>query len=247
MNQPSAAPIRARLALVPILLLAIGAVTPSPGVAQPADRYEGPIIDVHLHAYTDGDYWGAVPNPATGDPAPATAEEHRTKTLEAMDEHGVVLGAVSGSVLEAAETWAERAPDRFLTGIAPYDPTSDLDVETFVDWVREGRLDVFAEIGAQYGGYAPSDPAFDPYWSVAEVHGIPVGIHTGESFPGTSYDACCPDFRLRLGDPLLLMHLYPGVHAEIGVLGHMPEHRATATLERFLELTEEEIDRHHAM
>jgi predicted TIM-barrel fold metal-dependent hydrolase len=239
-----------------------GLALPAPAAAQSAERYEGPIIDVHMHAYTDDDYWGAVPHPATGEPAPATDEEHLERTLEVMDEHGVVLGAVSGDALAAAEAWADRAPDRFLKGIAVHDPVEDLDADEFAGWVEAGRLEVFAEIGAQYGGYSPSDPAFDPYWSVAEDHGIPVGIHTGESFPGTPYDDCCPDFRLRLGDPLLLeemlvahpdlkvfvmhaggwfweralqlMQMYPQVHAEVGVLGHVPEHRATETLERFL-------------
>lgn len=241
----------------------LAALCPGPAGAQSSAAYEGPIIDMHLHAYTQESYWGPAPHPATGVPAPATAEEHRTSTLEIMDRHGVVLGAVSGDGLAAAEAWADRAPDRFLTGIEVHDPAADLDVDTFVDWVRDGRLEVFAEVGAQYGGYSPSDPAFEPYWSAAEDHGIPVGVHTGESFPGTPYDECCPDFRLRLGDPLLLeemlvahpdlkvfvmhaggfyyeralqlMQMYPRVHAEVGVLGHVPEHRGAGTLARFLE------------
>ena len=97
---------------------------------------------------------------------------------------------------------------------------------------------------------------------VAEDHGLPVGIHTGESFPGTPYEPCCRDFRVRLGDPLLLedmlvahpdlkvfvmhaggffweralqlMQMYPRVHVEVGVLGHVPQHRGARTLERFL-------------
>lgn len=246
-----------------VLALLLGTLLPDAASAQSAKRYEGPIIDVHMHAYTADSYWGAVPHPATGNPAPATAEEHRTATLEAMDEQGVVLGAVSGPSLGAAEAWAERASGRFLKGISVHDPVEELDADEFVGWVEDGRLDVFAEIGAQYGGYSPSDPAFDPYWSVAEAHGIPVGIHTGESFPGTPYDECCPDFRLRLGDPLLLedmlvahpelkvfvmhaggfayeralqlMQMYPQVHAEVGVLGHVPDHRGAETLRRFLE------------
>lgn len=245
-----------------VLLPLLGLADPGPAAPRSVQPYEGPIIDMHLHAYTPESYWGAVPHPATGEPAPATAEEHRAATLEVMDRHGVVLGAVSSDALAAAEAWAERAPGRFLKGIAVHDPLEDLDADEFAGWVEDGRLEVFAEIGAQYGGYSPSDPAFDPYWSVAEAHGIPVGIHTGESFPGTPYDACCPDFRLRLGDPLLLeemlvahpdlkvfvmhaggfayeralqlMQMYPHVHAEVGVLGHVPEHRGAETLARFL-------------
>lgn len=230
--------------------------------AQETARYEGPIIDVHLHAYTAEDYWGPAPLGATGNLSPETAEEHRVATLAAMEEHGVVLGAVSGDALAASEEWAERAPGRFLKGVEVDDPVEELDLETFVDWIEEGRLQVFAEIGAQYGGYSPSDSVFNPYWTVAEQYDIPVGIHTGESFPGTPYDECCPDFRVRLGDPLLLedmlvahpnlrvfvmhaggffwertlqlMHMYPRVYAEVGVLAHAPTLRRTGTLEKFL-------------
>jgi predicted TIM-barrel fold metal-dependent hydrolase len=71
---------------------------------------------------------------------------------------------------------------------------------------RDKRLDAFGEVAAQYEGYSPSDPAFDPYWAVAAQHRVPVGIHTGGAPPGTPY-GCCPKFRLRLGDPLLLEDL----------------------------------------
>lgn len=234
-----------------LLLILLGLLLTDPSLAQSPERYEGPIIDVHLHAYTPESYWG-----------PASAEAHRSATLEAMDKHGVVLGVVSGDALAAAETLATRAPSRFLKGIVVYDPTTDLDIEEFADWVREGRLDVFAEVAAQYAGYSPSDPAFDPFWSIAEEHGIPVGIHTGESFPGTPYGQY-PRFRVKLGDPLLLedmlvahpdlkvfvchaggwfyertlqlMQMYPQVYVDLGVLGHAKEHVSTETLKRFLE------------
>lgn len=246
-----------------LLLLLFRMSLPNPGSAQvQPERYEGPIIDMHLHAYTSESYWGPAPFGLTGKPSPATAEEHREETLAAMDRYGVVLGVVSGSELTAAEAWAERAPGRFLRGIGVHDPVSDLDPEEFTGWVREGRLDVLAEVGAQYGGYSPSDAAFDPYWGVAEEHGVPVGIHTGEGPPGTPYRSH-PRFRVRLGDPLLLedmlvahpdlkvfvmhaggfffeqalqlMQMYPHVYAEVGVLGHSPAHRGAETLPRFLE------------
>lgn len=249
---------------VVILLAAclLSSAPPTPLVAQ-AGRYDGPIIDMHLHAYTPETYWGPETFAWTGEPSPATAEEHREATLAAMEEHDVVLGVVSGDLLAAAEAWDERAPDRFLKGVTVYDPAEELDRETFEAWLEDGRLEVFAEVAAQYGGYSPSDPAFEPYWEAAERHGIPVGIHTGESFPGTPYSPRFPDFRVRLGDPLLLedmlaahpdlkvlvmhaggwfwertlqlMQMYPQVYAGIGVLGHAYEHRTTETLERFLE------------
>jgi hypothetical protein len=114
---------------------------------------------------------------------------------------------------------------------------------------REKSLDAFGEVAAQYAGYSPSDPAFDPYWAVAERRGVPVGIHTGGAPPGTPY-TCCPKFRLKLGDPLLLedllvkypklkvyvmhaggffpdnalmlMTMYPHIYVDIGALSWTP-------------------------
>ena len=55
-------------------------------------------------------------------------------------------------------------------------------------------------------GLSPSDPVLDPYFALAEELDIPVGIHTGTSFPGTPYQGS-PRFRLALGNPLLLEDL----------------------------------------
>jgi predicted TIM-barrel fold metal-dependent hydrolase len=56
---------------------------------------------------------------------------------------------------------------------------------------------------SQYAGMEPSDPILEPYWALAETMNVPVMIHTGTSFPGTAYKGY-PNFRLRLGNPLLL-------------------------------------------
>jgi predicted TIM-barrel fold metal-dependent hydrolase len=61
-------------------------------------------------------------------------------------------------------------------------------------------------VTAQYAGLSPSDPALDPYFALAEELDVPVGIHTGTSFPGTPYRGH-PRFRVALGNPLLLEEL----------------------------------------
>jgi hypothetical protein len=86
------------------------------------------------------------------------------------------------------------------------DPSKSIAADELDRLLREKKLDVLGEVAAQYAGYSPSDPVFDPYWAVAEKHGVPVAIHTGGAPPGTPY-TCCPKFRLRLGDPLLLEDL----------------------------------------
>jgi hypothetical protein len=69
-----------------------------------------------------------------------------------------------------------------------------------------GRLSAIGEVVAQYEGLSPSDPTLDPYFALAEDLDVPVGIHTGTSFPGTPYQGS-PRFRVALGNPLLLEDL----------------------------------------
>ena len=71
---------------------------------------------------------------------------------------------------------------------------------------KSGRLSAIGEVTAQYEGLSPSDLALEPYFALAEELDIPVGIHTGTSFPGTPYQGH-PRFRLALGNPLLLEDL----------------------------------------
>jgi uncharacterized protein len=217
-------------------------------LAQDVEPYRGPIIDMHLHAY-GVDYPGSIPNPVSGVLSPADAETHLIESLEAMQRHGVVLAAVSGIEAAYGAAWHDRASDRVLRGIVVGDPTDGVGIAHIQELITSGRLDVLGEISAQYEGFSPSDPAFDPFWALAAEHGIPVGIHTGASFPGTPY-ACCPNFRLKLGDPLLLedllvrhpalkvymmhaggqyhrnaidlMEMYPQVHTDLGVLSWLP-------------------------
>lgn len=217
----------------------------------PAGSYAGPIIDMHLHGYVAEDFWGPAPSPVTGEPSVGTNEEHIERSLELMRRHNIVLGAVSGEAKEAADLWRERAPDRVLRAIILEDPNDFMSPESFREVVERGELDVLGEVGAQYAGYSPSDSAYAPYWEIAQAHGIPVAIHTGQSFPGTPY-ACCPSFRLRYGDPLLLedmlvaypdlkvymmhaggggpfsenalmmMNMYPQLYTDVGVLTWIP-------------------------
>jgi predicted TIM-barrel fold metal-dependent hydrolase len=50
--------------------------------------------------------------------------------------------------------------------------------------VAEGKIAVFAEVGPQYDGISPADPALDPYFALAEELEVPVGLHMGEGPPG---------------------------------------------------------------
>jgi uncharacterized protein len=228
--------------------------------------YSGPIIDVHLHSYTDDDFWGPVPNPVNGRLSVGSAQEHMERSIEIMREYNIVLGAVSGESKGSADMWRSHAPDMILRGITLAKPADFFDPASFRTLVETGEIDVLGEVAAQYVGLSPSDEDYSPYWEIAKEYGIPVGIHTGQSFPGTPH-GCCPEFRLRYGNPLLLedmlvefpslkvymmhagggepfseyalmmMTMYPQLYADIGVLSWLPE--LAQVLESFLRRAKE--------
>jgi hypothetical protein len=233
------------LAIIPLLAVLFGG---SVGTEQSATRL--PIIDMHLHAYGAANWKGQSPNPVTGKPGPATADEHMRQTLAAMTEYHIVKAIVSGP-LDAVEQWRRASPDRILASPNFGRPAVDLHGEPLppLEALRasftSGRLKAIGEVQAQYEGLSPSDPSLDPYFTLAESLEVPVGIHTGTSFPGTPYQGF-PRFRLSLGNPLLLedllvrhpklrvfiahggepwrretvalMHMYPHVYMDIGTI-----------------------------
>ncbi len=113
-----------------------------------------PIIDVHLHAYRPADWKGPLPNPVTGKPGPATAEEHRRQTLAAMERHNVVKAIVSGPV-EVVEQWRTAAPGRILASPLFGRPNVDFfgrplpEIDELQSLFKSGRLSAIGEVVAQ--------------------------------------------------------------------------------------------------
>ena len=60
---------------------------------------------MHLHAHTGESLAQPMPNPATGEMSPKTAEEHMTRSLQIMKERNVVLGIVFRIVSRRVEPW----------------------------------------------------------------------------------------------------------------------------------------------
>lgn len=190
-----------------VLILAFSVVAASAGAEPPLQRV---VIDVHLHA---------GPHNWTGPGAPTDPanEKHLRDILSEMDRHNVRLAVISGP-MDFVEYWKKEAPARFIAsvmfpcdggraplgGLQCFPSKSEL---PNIDWLRDhyskGSLGAMGEITTQYAGLSPADVSLDPYYGVAEEFSIPVGVHTGLSYPGTPY-SCCPKFRAALGKPLLL-------------------------------------------
>ncbi len=194
----TAKPLRVLGALV--LSLWLGACA-TPEIAPP--RYSGPIIDMHLHTDPPDSMFGR-PNPATGAPGASSGAALRDATLAEMDRHNVVLAVLSGYP-ETLPLWTGGTPQRFIAAIMPFrdNATPLIAADALQRELQSGGAGAIGEIVAQYVGLAPDDPALAPFWRVAEEMDVPVMLHIGTSFPGTAYSGY-PEFRLALGNPMLL-------------------------------------------
>ena len=195
-----------------VLMVLCLAVTGAAFAAHPTTTYDGPIIDVHVHAGTanmngptpnaicagfaaDLGYDPAVPwpvfftkraqNPICPRPiwGPETDEGVRDGTIAVMERLNIT-GVLSGAP-DQVDAWRAAAPGRFIRGYAlniERDRVSAADVRRDYE---AGRFDVLAEVTNQYSGVLADDPRFADYWQVAADLDIPVGIHLGIGPPGS--------------------------------------------------------------
>lgn len=184
-----------------VLILLITFVLPSKTVyAQDTARYNGPIIDMHLHA--------------EGDLPQHSWEE----VLKGLKKHNVVLSMLSIRSKPIFDRYKDNT-DQFLTGpLFPcyegfhprmYSCFKETDGWPNLQWLREqyesAQMQVMGEMIYVYYGIPPTDERLAPYWALAEELEIPVAVHMGRGPPPEKrIEGCCPNFNDDLGDPLLL-------------------------------------------
>jgi hypothetical protein len=206
------------------------------------------IIDVHFHARQAIDYGQPPPpNPKTGKiPTWKNDKEVLDIMLATLKNNNVVKAIASGSLM-TIRNFQMADPERIIPALDyPDEQNNPLpDTVSFIQYFQEKKFSVFGELGLQYEGKTLTDPELEPYIAICERMGIPIALHTGMSFPNTTY-TCCPKFRTSLGNPQLieevlvkhpklkiqLMHLgfpylqetkailnvYPQVYADIGAI-----------------------------
>lgn len=201
-----------------------------------------PVIDVHLHAMGEHALRTFGPNPVTQAAPPGSVDEHVRRTLAEMERHNVVLGIVGGTTANCSDNCAGEvarfvavAGERVWGSVAF--GQANVDVDSLRARHSARQIAAIGEVLAQYDGRSPSDPEFEPYWELAETLDIPVGVHTGISFPGITQKGA-PNFRVALGNPLLLegllnrhpkMRIYlmhgghPFLAGTIGILSVYPQ------------------------
>ena len=185
-----------------LIFISISLLLASPIQAQDTRK---PVIDMHMHGYL-GEL--AMPNPITGKILVHNGDEHRKASLRLMEDHNVVLGAVSANAdLETASqilgAWRSDAGERLLKGLFFGKKAGYPSIDLVRELIASEEIDFLGEMGFQYDGRSPSDPELFEYYELAQELDVPVGIHTGMAAPETPYH-CCPDFRLSLGNPYLL-------------------------------------------
>ena len=152
------------------------------------------VFDVHIHGSKD------VPD-----------------QLRTLEQAGVYKAAISTS-WDLQNTYRTQSNINLLFGLmfpcpngkVPYSLQScygEGQDWPSLNWVerqiKEEKIDFLGEILSQYYGISSSDTSLRPYYSLAEKYGIPVGIHTGGAGPNHG----SPNFRMELGNPLLLDQL----------------------------------------
>jgi len=156
------------------------------------------IIDMHMHAYTEDDFWtGTARN---GTESSTSADELLYRTIQKMDQHIIRHAVVSGT-LESLEYYTE-ADGRFIPGYQDYEEEL-IDIEEFEKLVQEEKIQIFGEVMAVYHGRTLNDPVYQPYLKICEKYDIPVAYHSGGSFPDAQRLGW-PNYRIAYGDPFLI-------------------------------------------
>lgn len=225
----------------PLVAVAVLLVLAPMAAASQVQRYEGPIVDVHLHAESSlPPQRFCFPQPCRGLPtALSDPADLLPATIAAMDELNIVAGVVSGDRL-LMRAWMEGNEDRFIAGWLFQDPENRVDRIRAL--VESDSLEVIGELTAQYGHIAADDPRMDPIYAVAHELDLPIHIHVAglggsEDFPTHLGNpqrlapvlAKYPGLRIYIenaGWPYLeeitsLMYQYPSVYADISTILHL--------------------------
>lgn len=154
-----------------------------------------PIIDMHLHDYTEQTYYVA-PAP-DGKMSPKDYATYRSELIKMLKKNNIKKAVVSTIGGENKLDEDGILIPGYYTGSPPKDTIA------FKKLIESRKLKVFGEIGAVYDGFTLSDPKFEPFLKICEQYDIPVAVHTGGGPPDITYRGS-PNFRIRLGDPFTI-------------------------------------------
>lgn len=145
-----------------------------------------PIIDVHLHGFTPNSYKYI-------EGSPPTFGDFKNEMRKVFKTYNIVYAVKSGGQYD------EDMEANMLEG---YESNKLLDTIEFKRLIKQGKIQVWGEIQPMFNGMTLADDAYAPYLKICEQEGIPIALHTGRG--PTNIHIRYPNYRLALGDPLLL-------------------------------------------
>lgn len=170
-----------------------------------SEQYNGKIIDMHVHSYTQSDFGEREPAADHyGNKGSSNADQHMMATFDAFKHLNVSKAAVSGNP-ESVENWFTKDSSQLvIKGILMFAPDDyGMDSVKFEKMILDKKIEIFGELAPYYSGTTLSDSVWQPYLRICEKYDIPVAVHTGGGDPGGTY-SWSPKARLKLGDPYLI-------------------------------------------
>jgi predicted TIM-barrel fold metal-dependent hydrolase len=176
------------------------------------NAYKIPVIDMHLHVYSNENYWGGndfsslVPFSNTVLTSPKTNSGHIKAVMDQMSKYNIILSYASGS-FEALDSLTRKYPGKFFPSIE-IRPTPELlsdneYLKTLTQKISKGEIKGIGEVLGFYNGFAPNNPMMDTIYKLAVRYDLPVGIHFGLAPPGSQLSNF-PDMRIEFGNPLMI-------------------------------------------
>ena len=139
-----------------------------------SEYYYGPVIDMHVHAFTEGNPMFGMTHPPTlrgmTFQGVSSATEQKERTLEKFRKYNIVKAVVTNG-----HAWFDDAPETILIADA------DKEVDALRKQHQKGNLQVIGEMAPFYGGTLADDASILPYFELAQELDIPIGFHI---FPG---------------------------------------------------------------
>ncbi|WP_407524343.1 amidohydrolase family protein [Lacibacter sp. MH-610] len=170
------------------------------GTEPLSQRYNGPIIDMHIHALGEGEPLFGMTHPPTlrgkTYKGAASAVELKEKTLEKFRKHHIVKAVVTNGQL-----WSKGNEELVIIGDA------DKSISALKKQFEENKLKVIAEMSPFYAGMLANDASVMPYFELAQTLNIPVGVHIlpgGPNYGIHHFPEMLGNMRVKNANPLQL-------------------------------------------
>lgn len=168
--------------------------------AEPiSQRYNGPIIDMHIHAFGEGEPLFGMTHPPTlrgkTYKGVASAKEQKEKTLEKFRQHHIIKAVVTNGQL-----WMHNNEELILTADAK-------SISALKTQFEQNNLHVIAELGPFYAGKLATDSSMMPYFELAQSLNIPLGFHLlpgGPNYGIHHFPEMLGNTRVKNANPLQL-------------------------------------------